>query len=242
MSSTYTESTSTSESSSALVRAATYGGMADAIGGIATIVLAIVALAGVHPAIVLSIAVIVFGATLLIQGGTLVSEYESIMFPVGIAGASPEQLGVGGLATLFLVGVAGIVLGILALLGIAPETLTAISVIAFGASLLLSSSSVRNLSMLQAASRSDAPRPGAQRLASEMAAGSASVQMLAGLTAIVLGVLAVSGINQNILMLSALIVLGSSIILTGSALTGLIVGFMRSSSAPSTPRRHPLAP
>jgi hypothetical protein len=96
--------------------------------------------------------------------------------------------------------------------------------------------------MLQAASRSDAPRPGAQRLASEMAAGSASVQMLAGLTAIVLGVLAVSGINQNILMLSALIVLGSSIILTGSALTGLIVGFMRSSSEPSTPRRHPLAP
>jgi hypothetical protein len=229
MSSTYTEAAS----ASAVVRAATYGGVADAIGGIATIVLAIVALAGVHPVIVLSVAVIVFGATLLIQGGTLVSEYESIMFPVGATGAvSPEQFGAAGLATLFLVGVTGIVLGILALLGIAPETLTAVSVIAFGASLLLSSNSVRQLSVLQT-SRPDASRAGAERLASEMATGSASVQMLAGLTAIVLGVLAVAGVNQNVLMLSALIVLGGAIILTGSALTGLIVGFMRSRSAVS---------
>ncbi len=237
MSSTYTESTSPTESTSALVRAATYGGLADAIGGVATIVLAIIALAGVHPVILLSIAVIVFGATLLIQGGTLVSEYESIMFPVGATGVSPEQLGVGGLATLFLVGVAGIVLGILALLGIVAETLTAVSVIAFGASLLLSSNSVRQLSMLQ--TTSGAPRAGAERLAGEMATGSASIQMLAGLAAIVLGILAVAGVNQNVLMLSALIVLGGSIILTGSALTGLIIGFMRSSS---TPRRHPVAP
>jgi hypothetical protein len=227
MSSTYTEAAS----ASAVVRAATYGGLADAIGGIATIVLAIVALAGVHPAILLSIAVIVFGATLLIQGGTLVSEYEGIMFPAGTTSVvSPEQFGVGGLATLFLVGVAGIVLGILALLGIAAETLTAISVIAFGASLLLSSNSVRQLSMLQTTSRSDVPRTGAERLAGEMATGSASIQVLAGLTAIVLGVLSVAGVNQNILMLSALIVLGGAIILTGSALTGLIIGFMRSRS------------
>jgi hypothetical protein len=230
MSSTYTEAAS----ASAVVRAAAYGGLADAIGGIATIVLAIVALAGVHPAIVLSVAVIVFGATLLIQGGTLVSEYEGIMFPAGTANVvSPEQFGVGGLATLFLVGVAGIVLGILALLGIAAETLTAISVIAFGASLLLSSNSVRHLSMLQTTSRSDVARSGAERLAGEMATGSASIQVLAGLTAIVLGILSVAGVNPNVLMLSALIVLGGAIILTGSALTGLIIGFMRSRSVVS---------
>ncbi len=42
MSSTYTGS------SSAPVEAAAYGGLADAIGGIATVVLAILALAGVH--------------------------------------------------------------------------------------------------------------------------------------------------------------------------------------------------
>lgn len=236
MSSTY-ETTAATEPTTAAARTATFGGLADAIGGIATIVLAIVALGGVHSEIVLSIAVIVFGAALLIQGGTLVSEYESMMSPVGATNVSPEQFGVGGLSTLFLVGVAGIVLGILALLGIATATLAAIAVIAFGTALLLSSNSVRQLSMLQTMGRAEVPRAGAELLAGEMASGSASVQMLAGLAAIVLGVLAVAGVNQTILTLAALIVLGSAVILTGSALTGLIMGFMR-----STPRRHPATP
>lgn len=233
MSSTY-ESTSATEPSSAAVRTATYGGLADAIGGIATIVLAIVALTGTHPEVILPIAVIVFGAALLIQGGTLLSEYDSTMSPAGAAGASPEQFGgVGGLSTLFLVGVAGIVLGILALLGIATSTLCAISAIAFGTALLLSSNAVRHLSMLPTSYRTQAPRAGAELLAGEMASSSASVQMLAGLAAVVLGVLAVAGVNQTVLTLAALIVLGSAIILTGSALTGLIMGFMR-----SAPRRQ----
>jgi hypothetical protein len=217
------------------VEAAAYGGLADAIGGIATIVLAVIALAGVHPEIILPIAIIVFGATLLIQGGTMLSEYAAIIFPAGAASASSEQSGVGSLSTLFVVGVAGIVLGILALLGITPEILMAIAVIAFGSALLLSSNSVRDLYMLQSyMSRSGAPRSGTELLAGEMASGSAAVQMLAGLAAIVLGTLAVVGINRTVLMLAALIVLGATVILTGSALSGLVIGFMRS----ATPRRH----
>ena len=83
--------------------------------------------------------------------------------------------------------------------------------------------------MLQSsASRSTAPRAGAELLAGEMASGSAGVQTLAGLASIVLGILAVLGINQGILMLAALIILGATIILTGSALSGLVIGFMRS--------------
>ncbi len=222
MTSSYTET------SSAPVEAAAYGGLADAIGGIATIVLAIIALAGVNPEVILPIAVIVFGAALLIQGGTMLSEYASIIFPAGSTGPS-EQVGVGSLSTLFLVGAAGIVLGILALLGIATGVLSAIAVIAFGCALLLSSNSVRTMYMLQSsASRSAAPRAGSELLAGEMAAGSAGVQMLAGLASIVLGILAVLGINQSILMLAALIILGATIVLTGSALSGLVIGFMRS--------------
>jgi hypothetical protein len=224
MSSSYTETTS------APAEAAAYGGLADAIGGIATIVLAIIALAGIHPEIILPIAIIVFGAALLIQGGTMLSEYASIIFPAG-SGGSSDQVGVGSLSTLFLVGVAGIVLGILALLGIEMGILSAIAVIAFGSALLLSSNSVRNLYMMQSsASRSAAPRGGTELLAGEMASGSSSVQMLAGLTAIVLGILAVVGVKQNVLLLAALVVLGATVILTGSALSGLVIGFMRSTT------------
>ena len=160
----------------------------------------------------------------------MLSEYASIILPAGTAGASSE-LGVGSLSTLFLVGVAGIVLGILALLGIATEILAAIAGIAFGSALLLSSNSVRNLYMLQtSASRSAAPRPGTEMMAGQMASGSAGIQMLAGLAAIVLGILAVVGIKADMLMLAALIVLGATVILTGSALSGLVIGFMRSTA------------
>lgn len=48
--------------------AATYGGVVDAIGGAATVILAIVALAGVGQSMLAAIATIVFGAALLIQG------------------------------------------------------------------------------------------------------------------------------------------------------------------------------
>jgi len=230
MTSTYTES------ASAPVAGAAYGGLADVIGGIATIVLAIIALTGVHPETIMSIAVIVFGATLLIQGGTVLSEYEAAVFPVGTAGASPQQFGLGGLSTLFLAGVAGIVLGVLALIGIAAETLTAISVIAFGSALLLSSNSLRHLSRQTSSSRSSAPRTGAELLGSEMASGSAGVQMLAGLAVIVLGIVALV-VKQNNLTPAALIVLGAAVILTGTALTGLVIGFVRTTTRgrPATP-------
>src|SRR5260370_10100783 len=155
MSSSYTES------SSAPAEAAAYGGLADAIGGIATVVLTILALAGVHREIILPIAVIVFGAALLIQGGTMLSEYAGIIFPAGSTGASSEQFGVGSLSSLFLVGVAGIVLRILALLGISPEILTAIAVIAYGSALMLTSNAVRPLYLLQrAANMASGPLPG----------------------------------------------------------------------------------
>ncbi len=206
---------------------AAYGGLVDAVGGVATVVLAIVALAGVHADVLTPIAVIVFGAALLIQGGAMLSEYAQVSMPAQI---SAEQFGAGGVSSVFLVGAAGIVLGVLALIGITPAALTSIAVIAFGAALVISSNSVRHLYLLRSsAMRSTALQGGSQFLAGEMASGSAGVQLLAGLTAIVLGILAVTGANPTTLMLSALIVLGATIVLTGSTMSGIVLGFMPSS-------------
>jgi hypothetical protein len=49
-------------------RETTYGWVADAIGGIA-------GLSGSHSETILAIATIVFGAALLIEGGTMITEY-----------------------------------------------------------------------------------------------------------------------------------------------------------------------
>lgn len=205
--------------------AAAYGGLIDAIGGIATAVIAIVALAGFAPDVLAGICTIVFGAALLIEGGTLLSEYVQIS---STEATSEEQLTGGGLSAMFLFGIGGIVLGVLALLGIAPAALISVAVIAYGSTLLLSSSSVRQLYLLQSATmRTAGIRSGSELMAGGMASGSAGVQLLAGLAAIVLGILAVSGSHTLLLTLVALLVLGVTELLTGSALSALVLSFMR---------------
>jgi hypothetical protein len=204
----------------------------DAIGGIATAVLAIIGLAGWHPELLAGVATIVFGAALLIQGGTLLSEYSMAVRPVGALQTASDAFSGDGLAAMFPVAIAGIVLGILALLGIAPYVLTSVSVIAFGAALMLSAQSVRRLYRLQAEMRRVSVSGSSVRefLAGEMAAGSAGIQFVAGLAALVLGIIAVvmaGTIRNEVLTLVALLIVGLTNIISGSALSGLVLSFMR---------------
>ncbi len=212
--------------------AATYGGFVDAIGGIATVVLAIIALSGIHQPTLAAIAIIVFGAALLIQGGTMLTEYTKLMFP---AGAVQVQEGAGGgLPALFLVGASGIVLGVLALLGIASGILISCAVIAFGAALLVSSNSVWHLYRAKQSSQqmlTGRTLSGGEILAGEMASGSAAVQCISGVAAIVLGILAVSGIYTEVLTLVALLVMGATVLLSGSTLSGAAMSFMEPTPA-----------
>ena len=216
---------------------AAYGGFADAIGGVATIVLAVLGLAGVLPTMMVGIATVVFGVALLIQGGTMLSEYARIIFPSGVKAISIDQFGGNSLSIVFLVGAAGIVFGVLALLGIHATELTSIALIAFGTALVLSSKAVWHLYALKHAAmmtnEAESTLPGSEILASEMASGSAGIQALAGLAAGVLGVLALAGtgIDSLILILVALLGLGATLVLTGSTLSGTVLSFMRQPSA-----------
>ncbi|MBI4723939.1 MAG: hypothetical protein HY765_02755 [Rhodomicrobium sp.] len=213
---------------------ASYGGFVDAIGGIATVALAVVGLAGTASGMMAAIATVVFGAALLIQGGAMLSEYARIIFPQGAAVSSNVQFGGGSLSAVFLAGAAGIVLGILALLGLNPNILTAAAVIAFGVALVLSSNSVWHLHMIKRSALSageQASSSGAEILAHEMAFGSASVPALAGLSAIVLGILGLAGLNTVALTLVALLAIGGALIVTGSTLSTTVQSFMR----PATP-------
>jgi hypothetical protein len=176
-----------------------------------------------------AIATIVFGAALLIQGGTMLTEYTKLVFPSGAVEPAEEGMGGAGLSALFLVGSAGIVLGVLSLIGIEAVTLTAVAVIAFGGALLLSSNSVWHLYRAkQVTHRIGATRTlsGSEILAGQMASGSAAVQCLAGIAAIVLGILAVTGIRPEILTLVGLLVLGATVLLTGTTLSGAAMSFM----------------
>ena len=209
---------------------AAYGGFIDAIGGVVTIVLAILGLAGIAPLMLVSIATIVFGVALLIEGGAMMSEYVHIIFPSGSRGGSIESFGGVGLSAHFLVGAAGIVLGILALLGVESMVLVSIALIAFGAAMVLSSNSVWQLHQLKRAAMMPTegqPESGTAILANEMASESSGALTLAGLAAIVLGILAVAGLHSMILVFAALIALGATMILTGSSLSATVMSFVR---------------
>ena len=218
-----------SSSESTFREAGTYGGVADAFGGIATVVLAIIALSGLDRPMLASVATIVFGVALLIQGGTMLTEFTGMLAPTGAAEAGENLAAGGGISGLFIVGISEIVLGVLSLIGMFPQVLTSSAVIAFGAALLMSSTSVWSLYRAkQAWYRTGAPRrvTAAEFLAGEMTAGSAIIQCVAGVAAIVLGIVALTGMNPEILSLVALLVLGATVLLTGSTLTGMVMGFM----------------
>jgi hypothetical protein len=208
---------------------AAYGGFVDAMGGVATIVLAVIGLAGVKPEMMVAIATIVFGVALLVEGGAMVSEYANLMFPSGGRSAAMESFGGVGLSAHFLVGAAGIVLGVLALLGMQSVILTSIALIAFGAAMILSSNSVWRLHQMKRAMLPTEGQSvsGTAILANEMASESAGALTLAGLTGIVLGILAVAGLNPIVLTLAALIALGATLVMTGSSLSATVVSFMR---------------
>lgn len=209
MSMSETTAINTTETSSGL--------FAEAIGGIATIVLAILALAGVSPGYLLTIATIVFGAALLIEGTSLVTDY------VHVLQAAPAllrfQVGTSGISAVFVAGISGIVLGVLALLGVGGGTLVSVAVIVFGGALLLTSSAVLNLHTLKSQSMGDV-------MAGEVVSGTAGGQVLAGIAAIVLGILAVAGTASSVLDMVALLVLGAAILATGNGVNNAMASMM----------------
>lgn len=212
-----------------------YSGLIDAIGGIAAGVLAIIGLNGFDPEGMAAIAAIVLGAALVIQASGILSEYTRLLSqsqfvlaqnPAGLT--HNPLMGGEGLGALFMVGAAGIVLGILALLGIASAVLTSVALIAFGSALVLSSGAARQLFALRSQSllATGSPR---ELLAAQMICGSAGIQLMSGLAAVVLGILAVAGHMRVELTLVGLLVLGVTVLLTGSALSSVMLTFVRPS-------------
>jgi hypothetical protein len=118
--------------------------------------------------------------------------------------------------------------------------LNSVAAIAFGGALVISASAVWTLlTSRSVASRFEARNTMLQRVAAEIAAGSSGVQAMGGLAVIVLGILAVAGIYTEVLALIALLVAGAAIVMTGSTLSGTMIGFMRPTAASAQVRAAP---
>ena len=166
--------------------------MMEAFGAIATIVLAIIGLAGVLSLSMAAIATIIMGAAILTESGSLGTRWAFWRSP-----GYEHHLSAGeDMSAEFLGGLAGVVLGILALLGVSSQTLLSVAILVFGASFLLSG-------MIRSQTEVFGPTPGGH--------------VLVGLAAVVLGILAVIGESSLTLVFVALLSLGAGGLFSGSA-------------------------
>src|SRR5215469_17144809 len=161
------------------------GLLTEGAAGIAVIVLAIIALAGVSSEALASIAAIVIGVGLMVQAFNAAAENSKTTTANAVAGAYMPEFG-GDVMVDCMCGLTGIVLGILALVGMGAAHLLPPALIVFGGALLVSGAmAVRPMTLSVSGPGSEAT---VIRYQGSPAAG--GMEILIGLAAVVLGILA----------------------------------------------------
>ncbi|ADJ27336.1 hypothetical protein [Nitrosococcus watsonii] len=199
-----------------LERALVGGSITAAAGGVATIILSILGLVHIEPLLMAPIAAIVMGTGLLSESGALAAEYSEILSKTRQNRWRKVEFG-SGFSAEMLAGIAVITLGILSLLNLEPLVLLPVSVIALGVCLLLSTGTKALLNSMRLEIPENHRK--AEMVAHTTLRGAIWVQLVVGLVAIVLGILALAGWVPPILTLVAMLAIGTSILLSGAAVS-----------------------
>jgi hypothetical protein len=191
------------------------GSFIETVAGAATVILAIIGLAGMQNPYLLAVLTIVIGVALLAEGCSLLCRCGKILCQTQGACQPPPM---GGVSCELLAGGVGVVLGLLALLGVAAEVLIPVAVIVFGASLANSSCLKAKLCCMEccACEKCEVVR----NVAHEAAMAAAGAQVLVGMAAVILGILGVLGHSTILLSFVGLLVLGFAFVLCGVAKCG----------------------
>ncbi len=203
------------------------GSMAEALAGLGAVVLAILGLIGMLPFTMAAIATIVIGAGLLLRGSAISARFSELRRGLYTEGGRTRlQDGRGSLTIEMLGGLACIALGILALLGVNSALLLSIAPIVFGGTLLLGANVSSRLGELEAWQSGVDPR--AVDVEREAGRGAAGSQMLVGIGAIVLGILALVGMMPGLtLILIAILAVGGAMLLSGAMVSTRMSHMMR---------------
>ena len=201
------------------------GSLFEAIAGAGGVVLAVLGLAGLYPVHMAGVATIALGVALVAQGGAAASHWSKLVRDAhGERLDARTELGSGIGGELFGGG-SGIVLGVLALLGLLPGVLVPVALMIFGGTLLLASGVTVDLSRMVGGGANE--RLG--QLAREAALAASGTQVLIGLGALVIGIIALVTVGTSVLTLSlvGLLCVGASVLFSGSAITGRMIGALR---------------
>ncbi len=200
------------------------GSLAEGIASGAAVVLALVALSGIMPETLLPVAVVVMGAAFLLEGGAISMRFSKLLSETSHNRFDEAELGV-GVTSEFLGGVAGVVLGILSLLKLSPMVLVPVAVILYGTTLMFSSGMTLRLNALELEGAAESMR--FRKIAHEAMTAAAGVDFLLGLATGVLGIIALTGVSTTVLCLVAMLAIGISGFVTGTAVTTRMVSLLR---------------
>lgn len=181
------------------------GSVLEMVGGIGAVVLAILGLLRISPMNMASIATILAGVALLFEGAAVASRFRQTAQVSGTAKGDRARVG-GGTSMEVIGGIAGIALGVLALFGVAPLLLIPIANIVFGGALIFGSVGTSRLH-------------GARDTAARAGRATSGIQLVVGLAAVALGILALLDFTPLLLSLISLLAVGATVLLSGSALS-----------------------
>jgi hypothetical protein len=202
------------------------GSMVEATGGFAAIILSILSMANVAPLYLVPVITIVLGAALLFEGAAVASRYWRLPAEISTGRWSAMELA-GGMIAQFVGGLTGVILGIVALAGSYPVTLSAVAVLVFGIVLILSSGLTFRLNHLESGSEGREMKLESfldYRSIDMVAVG---VQIICGATAAVLGIIALFSVNPLTLTMISQLILGISVLLSGTAVSNRIMHVLR---------------
>jgi hypothetical protein len=182
----------------------------EGVAGLCAIALGIIGLAGSYANAMAGVAIIVLGCALLFETGAISARYSSFATEMGTDSYTVSWASGAGV----LGGIAGIALGILALLHVAPTVLIPVAILGFGFCHLVHNVSHTRLYGLE--SEKYASHRAGEEMFRDSSIASHGVQTIAGLAAVALGIIALSGVNPMVLCLVAIIGLGSAFLLNGS--------------------------
>jgi hypothetical protein len=186
--------------------------MAEVLGGVGAIVLGILGLVHIAPRTMASIATIVVGCALIFESGAVASRHSHLQ---SLAAEGGGGVAAGGGTTAELVGGAtGVVLGVLGLFRIATHFVVPAAVIVFGASLLIGAIQTARL---EQAHLSRIPDTASSRSVQAGVGGASGAEVLVGIGALALGILAILQIAPVVLSLIALLAIGVAVLLDGTS-------------------------
>ncbi|MEN6627623.1 MAG: hypothetical protein ABFD69_15470 [Candidatus Sumerlaeia bacterium] len=197
-----------------------FGSVASAILGGVGVIFCVYGLAGLNAATLAPLATILVGLSMMIGGGSFAVRTNKLgqeSNVQGIGGAVGGEMAVESVA-----GILGAMLGTWALLGIQPVALMAVAAIVMGGGMLIESIAEPTLGRVRLATyRENQP---VERFTHQAIEVSAGVDLVFGLGAISLGILALAGFIPMTVILMSMLTLGVGVLLGGSALAGRFLG------------------